>query len=415
MNRHSVLFKINITFALSFTILFLFFIVSMNILNRIERFRFLRLASIYLRTEKPLTNKRFDLAVPLTNPAEIEYILKNGIKLNRRRHILNRVYPPRPRRLTIAFLRFNGAIYAYTRTKNGVFMIKNAGGFFAKKVLLFGWVGLNIILVFLYISIYRSIRPLSGFRKKMEDFKKGDMEIDLEYYTKRKDEIGFLAREFGNAVNNIKKNLNTRIWFIRNIAHELKTPITRGKIAVELLNDDGGDKKAIFSGIFTRLETLINQLLVAEKISIADVSLNISSCKLSGIIEKAKSLLYSGGSSVELEADADYSVKADCELMVTAVKNLIDNGIKFGTGKKVIIKISGGAMDFISKGEEPAVSTDLIFEPFTKDPSLKNKSGFGLGLYITKQILDKHGLDIIYRREEGNNIFHIDFNNLIAG
>lgn len=414
MNRHSIIFKVTIAFALSFTILFLLFIVSRHMMLRAQRFRFRRLALIYLRSGKIISGKNIDRTISVINPGEANFILNNGEILNRRRHILNRPAIPPIGHPVITFIRFNGGIYAYARTKNGIFMIEDTGGFPGRNILLFSWIGLNIILAFLYISIYRSIRPLGGLRKKMEDFKQGDMDIDLEYYVNRKDETGFIAREFENAVNNIKKNLNTRVWFIRNIAHELKTPITRGKIALELLNEADNDKKVIFSSIFNRLETLINQLLVVEKISISDTNLNFSSCKLSDIIEKAKSLLFSDDSTIEFESDDDYYVKADCELLTTAAKNIMDNGIKFGEGNKVAIKINKGIMSFISVGGKPAVSNDMIFEPFMKDPSLKNKTGFGLGLYITKQILEKHGLNINYRHEEGSNIFYIDFNKLIA-
>lgn len=54
-----------------------------------------------------------------------------------------------------------------------------------------------------------------------------------------------------------------------------------------------------------------------------------------------------------------------------------------------------------------------MFEPFLKDISLKNKDGFGLGLYITKQILEKHGLIITYKYKDNKNIFSIDLNKIL--
>lgn len=405
MNRHSILFKINITFALSFTILLLFFILARHIIDRAERFHFLRQVLIIAKTGKILKNESASVTL-IKNENELKNILKNG-------SIILRKKGRRFKRFNIMLLNFDGGMYAYFKSKNGNVIIKRNGGINAQRILLFAWIGLNLILAFLYISIYRSIHPLGRFRKKMEDFKNGDININLEEYIKRKDEIGFIANEFQKAVDNIKKNLNTRVWFIRNIAHELKTPITKGKIALELLEKESNDKKAMLSNIFTRLELLINELLMVEKISITDARLNVSSYRLANIIDKAGSLLFEGNLQIDLQSDADYIIKADFELFAIAVKNLLDNGIKFSDDKRVGVKIEKGVIRFISRGEKPSISADLIFEPFFKDRSIKNKDGFGLGLYITKQILEKHGLNIIYSYESGQNVFCIDLNKLI--
>jgi His Kinase A (phosphoacceptor) domain. len=101
-----------------------------------------------------------------------------------------------------------------------------------------------------------------------------------------------LAKEFKEAVDNLKKTMNTRVWFIRNIAHELKTPITKGKIALELLKDEDGNKKRIFTDIFNRLEMLINELFAAEKIAAGSEILNMTACGLKDVIDRATELLF---------------------------------------------------------------------------------------------------------------------------
>jgi two-component system OmpR family sensor kinase len=141
----------------------------------------------------------------------------------------------------------------------------------------------------------------------------------------------------------------------------------------------------------------------------------MSPCSLDDIIGKAETLLFTDNldSKVGLTADRDYIIRGDSEMLVIAVKNLLDNGIKFSGDKSVAVKIEKGVLTFANSGNKPSISEDLIFEPFLKDQSVKNKDGFGLGLYITKQILEKHGLGIIYCYKEGKNIFSIDINSLL--
>ena len=406
MNRHSVLFKINIVFIIIFTILLSFFILVRRAINRTEMFHFIR-QTVFLAKTGAIRENKSNSIIPVKSRKTEDVILKRGTVVFKKRMPKLRYY--------IELLKFNGGEYLYLQSKSGNILVKRNESANPQRILLFVWAGLNLILVFLYIGIYRSILPLSKFREKMEEFKKGNMNIDLEEYVKRKDEIGYIARELKDAVNNIKRNLNARVWFIRNIAHELKTPITKGKIALELLENEKADKKKIFSNIFARLELLINELFAAEKIAIAGVKLNMSPCSLDDIIGKAETLLFTDNldSKVGLTADRDYIIRGDSEMLVIAVKNLLDNGIKFSGDKSVAVKIEKGILTFANSGNKPSISEDLIFEPFLKDQSVKNKDGFGLGLYITKQILEKHGLGIIYCYKEGKNIFSIDINSLL--
>ncbi|MHB1678890.1 MAG: ArsS family sensor histidine kinase [bacterium] len=415
INRHSILFKINITFILSFTILLFFYLFAHKIVNHIETFRFIR-KIIFLAKNNKLANSKFSEIDLIKNKKIANKILKNGeLIFKRNRPKLN---------YTFTLLEFNGSEYVYlkSRTNNADFLVKRNTGANIQEILLAAWLSLNLILAFLYISIYRSIHPLSKFRNKMEEFKKGDINIDLDEYIQRKDEIGYIAKEFKEAINNVKKTLNTRAWFIRNVAHELKTPITKGKIALELLKNEDEDKKRIFSDIFTRLEMLINELFAAEKIAISDTILNLAPCNFTDVINRAKELLFIGGDEdvkINIISDKDYIVKADFELLSIAVKNLLDNAIKFSIDKidkkdkKVIINIEKGVLSFINAGQKPSISEEFMFEPFLKDLSLKNKDGFGLGLYITKQILEKHGLIITYKYKDNKNIFAIDLNKII--
>ncbi|RZV40342.1 MAG: HAMP domain-containing histidine kinase [Candidatus Acidulodesulfobacterium acidiphilum] len=410
INRHSVLFKINIVFILSFAVLLFFYLFAHKIINRVETFKFLRKAVFLVKKNKLKDAEMFGINL-LKNKKNIDKILKNG-------KIILRRNPPRLN-YTLNLLSSGGNKYLYFKSKTGTtnLLLQRISGINERQnVLLAAWIGLNVILILLYISIFRSIRPLKKLRDNIEEFKNGNIYVDLGGYASRKDEIGFLAKEFKEAVDNLKKTMNTRVWFIRNIAHELKTPITKGKIALELLKDEDENKKRIFSDIFNRLEMLINELFAAEKIAAGSEILNMNACSLKDVIDRATELLFvkNDGIISVISDNTNYTVKADCELLSIAIKNLLDNAVKFKTNEEsaVTVNIEKGVLNIINEGAKPSISEDAMFEPFAKDINAKNKDGFGLGLYITKQIIEKHGLKIIYEYTGGKNIFKIDLNKI---
>jgi len=101
----------------------------------------------------------------------------------------------------------------------------------------------------------------------------------------------------------------------------------------------------------------------------------------------------------------DRAILTDIKLLSLAIKNLLDNGIKYSPNKKVLLKTTNNGIEIISKGEMLKHPLSFYTEPFSQEE--KRNSGFGLGLYIVKNILDKLHFRFKYRYEDGNNIFVI--------
>lgn len=279
------------------------------------------------------------------------------------------------------------------------------------KLLLLGYILFNAAFLLLYINIVRSFYPLKQVRDKIRLLKSGNLDVDMDI--KKDDEIGFIAREFNEAVKSLKRNEELKKWFLRNIAHELKTPITKGKIAIELLNDEKGREN--FEKIFNRLEYLVNQLLLVEKITSEKFKVNRECTNIKKIIEDALDLLLiSEKNLVDINIEKDEEISVDKSIFPIALKNLIDNGLKFGEDGKCMLVYRENTLSIINKGDKPPIDINLLFEPFIKETSLKNRDGLGLGLYITKFILQIHGLKIDYEYRDGENIFTIDLKPILC-
>ncbi len=122
---------------------------------------------------------------------------------------------------------------------------------------------IGFLFLFLYIAIIRKLSPLKKLNEQISQFAKGDMNIKISY--KSEDEIGQIAQSFSKAIYYIKTLLESKNLFMRNMMHELKTPITKGRIAIELIEDSNSKKTLIRA--FERMNELINELAYIERLT----------------------------------------------------------------------------------------------------------------------------------------------------
>jgi len=262
---------------------------------------------------------------------------------------------------------------------------------------------IGFLFLFLYIAIIRKLAPLKKLNEQISQFAKGDMNIKISY--KSEDEIGQIAQSFSKAIYYIKTLLESKNLFMRNMMHELKTPITKGRIAIELIEDSSSKKTLIRA--FERMNELINELAYIERLTTNKFKPNLKEININNIIEKSLNLLISNKNKVEIESTNE-TISTDPKLLSLALKNLIDNGIKYGNSQKVKIIANSKEIKVISEGKSLEHPLDYYIEPFTQEE--KRHSGFGLGLYIVNNILQRLNYKLLYRYKDGKNIFEIKLN-----
>lgn len=257
---------------------------------------------------------------------------------------------------------------------------------------------ITILMVSFALIIYR-LHPLRKLRKQIARFGEGDMGVSFK--TAGNDEIALIANELDMTQNKIRSLIESRTLFLRNIMHELKTPIAKGRIAATMLGDE--KQKARFEGIFERLESLIGEFALIEEIASGNQHHEAKEYRLVDIIDGAVDSAMVDYQAVECHVDASIKIEADYRLFVTAVKNLIDNAIKYSPDKKMKISIENNEIVFSNVGEALKNSLSYYIEPFTKDHPTKDS--FGLGLYIVDAILKEHDYVLAYERRENTNCF----------
>jgi len=215
------------------------------------------------------------------------------------------------------------------------------------------------------------------------------------------DEIALVSNELEAARVKIGTVLESRTLFLRNIMHELKTPIAKGTIATQML--DSQKQKDRFSSIFGRLESLVTEFAMIEEVTSTHDKRNFKEYRLVDIIDGAIDMAMVERSSVSVDINANIKILASYRLYTTAIKNMIDNGIKYSPDKHVNIKIINNELSFESKGKCIAHPLHYYIEPFTKDNPEKNS--FGLGLYLVDSILKSHDQALAHEYVNGMNRF----------
>ncbi|SHO81135.1 HISTIDINE KINASE SENSOR PROTEIN [hydrothermal vent metagenome] len=258
---------------------------------------------------------------------------------------------------------------------------------------------LIILLLALYLAILKKLYPLKKLHMEIERFAKGETDIDMPCLDNN-DEIGKIAKSFDHAIKHINQLTSSKNLFMRNIMHELKTPITKGRIIVESIDDDM--IKEILIRAFNRMNELITELAQIERVTTQNFEPLLEYHNLSEVLQKSKDMLMVDESKMSITYN-DFRFKTDIRLLSLAIKNLLDNGIKYGGS--VEFKATFKSIEIISKGRELEEPLEYYIEPFSQEQ--KRKSGFGLGLYIVYSILDKLNYKLEYRYNDGKNIFEI--------
>ena len=266
--------------------------------------------------------------------------------------------------------------------------------------LLVAFVAATLLMFVLYLWMIRSIKPLSVLKNQIIRFSDG--KLDISCRSDQNDEIAEVANAFDHAAQKIRELLHSRQLLLRAIMHELKTPIAKGRLVSEMVADKKQQRR--FHAIFERLNLLIDEFAKVEQIASKNFDVVLKPYKVSDILDASIDMLMleEPEKYVNRVVSRDYLIKADFELLSLAIKNLLDNGIKYSSDKRVQVVVKDEKIRISNHGEPLKESMEEYYKPFHT-----SSGGLGLGLYIVKSILDIHKLELQYHHEEGRNVFTI--------
>ncbi|QHG90547.1 sensor histidine kinase [Sulfurimonas sp. CVO] len=407
MKKYSIFFTINIIFLISLLLISVSFALLYGVNKQKEKHfnykRDIEITKIFMHQyrESSVSDELLEYMKNLgfsviLDAGEIENILTSK-KLKSREFKSNRAFK-------IRYLELGENRYIFVQTpREKIILTSHSISSDGKNIILIAYAVIFLIFILLYLSIINKLKPLKILQESVKKF--GNENFDLECMTSNKDEISQLANEFHKAAQKLKKLQESRNVFIRNIMHELKTPITKGNFLTRLPQTE--ENVESMQKVFYRLESLIKEFASIEELISTKKELEKKSYFLEDIIDNAMDILMCEEDSVAKEFE-NIKIDVDFTLFSIAVKNLLDNGIKYSKDKKVVVKADKNMLVFESIGQKLSYELQNYFEPFFKGDNSTSAQSFGLGLYIVKHVLDAHSLHLKYEYKNGVNKFIIE-------
>ena len=303
---------------------------------------------------------------------------------------------------TYRVYKYDSNYYIYVQQYGYNIMLKDSDGHnYSIAFIIAGFIVSILTFLILYEILKRKLKPLKLLNKQLIEFSNGNKDIKLNYTSQ--DEVGTIAKSFNEAINIINNQSKSKDLFMRNMMHELKTPITKAMFIAETLENE--KTRENLQRAFKRMDDIIKELATVEKLTSKNTMIYKEENSFLNIYNRTLEIMMINPINLTTQIE-DFDFKVDNSMMPIALKNLIDNAIKFSPNKKAIIKANKEKIEIISLGEQLKHELSYYTEAFSQEE--KRSDGFGLGLYIVKTIVNLHGYKLEYKYEEGKNYFIIN-------
>lgn len=413
MNRSSIFFSIILSFIISIILISISYILlSKESHKRHENFLMRKYFPIIKEIRKNdidddliknLNLLKFDIILDqekienIVNDKDVKNIFKKNEKLNEKNKIKNSP-PMRAKKHIEAIFKNKNHVYVLFRKKGKRVLIydKQQEDFSFSLAINLSFGVVFLVLIGSFIVTLKKLYPIKALQKKVKDF--GDENFSsFDFKSDKSDEVSLLYNEFAKSALKLQNIKNARNIFIRNILHELKTPITKGRFLLEL----GGNKEKM-QDIFKRLETLINEFALVESLASKSDTLKKDKIFLADIVENVQELLLLDDEDLECRFE-NVSLNVNFKYFCIAIKNLVDNAIKYSQNRKAIIKNDEENIIIINISSPLPLDIEAYKEPFGGIEEGGKKDSFGLGLYLVHNILKANNYKLQYVHKDGQN------------
>jgi len=277
-------------------------------------------------------------------------------------------------------------------------------------------VAFGVCALIALILAYFFSRPVRELRSVVRSFAAGRLDArvpapGLRLAAAGTNEIHSLMVDFNQMADHIAGLMEAQKLLLRDVSHELRSPLARMSVALELARDQASPSTEVH---LQRIEDEADQLnrLIGELLSLSSIEslrkpIRVETASLAQLVESHLPNLQfeaqARGCAVELTVLAEPQVSVDAELLGRAIENIVRNAIRYSpAGEKVDLEVDGpdeqhpssAVIRIMDRGPGvPEEMREAIFRPFVRVDSSRNGStgGFGVGLAIAERAIHLHG------------------------
>jgi len=222
----------------------------------------------------------------------------------------------------------------------------------------------------------------------------------------RKDELAVLARDFDAMADQLRANRSATTQLLRDISHELRSPLARMRVALGLARQPPADFPRQLDRLereIERLDSMISQVLKLARLQGTAVLMEREAFDLDEVIEEVvRDANFEGAVNnrrVEFAGAANAPVLGNRELLRSAVENVLRNAVRYSPNDaqvQVSLARTAAGLEILVRDRGPGVppaDLERIFEPFYRVAESRDRDsgGEGIGLAITSQVMKAHG------------------------
>jgi signal transduction histidine kinase len=256
-----------------------------------------------------------------------------------------------------------------------------------------------------FFVVRRITGRLERLRSRVDALGAGDLSARVQ--VEGRDEVADLAASFNRTAARIEQLVGTQKSLLANVSHELRSPLARMRMAIELLAaDERPELKARLARDIAELDALIGELLEASRLDAGAAPERT---------EEVDLLALAAEEAAEFGAEVSGSVttlQGDPRLLRRLVRNLLENARRHGGGNAIEVTVAAAAdqvtLSVCDRGPGvPEAERERIFEPFHRlRGTAESGTGVGLGLALVRQIARRHGGDArCEARPGGGSVF----------
>tara|TARA_Y100001970_G_scaffold292060_1_gene431734 strand:- start:1989 stop:3311 length:1323 start_codon:yes stop_codon:yes gene_type:complete len=252
-----------------------------------------------------------------------------------------------------------------------------------------------LFMIIFYMFIRYFFQPIGLINKRIHLLRDGDLKSQIKIIGN--DELADLSKSINQMIEDIKALLSQKQRLLLDVSHELRSPLARMRLLIEMIPDHKNKNKLIDEIVF--LEGMISNFLLSDKLSLPYSNIEQSSFTMNNLLNTVIDLINVNLENFDIKNEtAGLIITGDKTKLIIALRNLIDNALKYGD-KNEKIKIStytnnGNYIIKVANRGHNLSSEEMkeIFKPFYRSSRIKNNtSGFGLGLTIAQKVVEGHG------------------------
>ena len=274
--------------------------------------------------------------------------------------------------------------------------IGNDGSFVFTWGLIIGVLFILVFVALTYNYIRIRLRPIQLMKRRLQDLERGDLESKIKIMGT--DELAELSISFNRLISEIKDLIDKKHRLLLDVSHELKSPLARMLLLIEMIPPENKQTEELKEEI-QFLNDMISNLLLTDKLDVPYSQLNIESINHLDFLNKIVAFFNQDQQQkINIMTSLDHSCTffIDETKMIICIKNVIQNAFKYAyTDRGVDINVSqkGNCYYIGIQDYGPGIKDqdrEHIFESFYRSKSTSSVSGFGLGLAISKKIIEAH-------------------------